>query len=233
MLSQESLIAAGAPLPAAAVMARAAVQFVTTTALSAGTVPPSVAALTKGVLASMTFTRVKILGAILLLVTALGGSAGLFAFHALTPGMDGNGVSPTNESHSTRAFAEDEKAKPEKDKKEKSDKEKLQGTWVEESRGDGDGEEVAETDRWKLVLEDDKVTWTDRGKERKGSFTVDPEQKPKEIDLSLNDPTLVLNGIYELDGDTLKTLWRENDRGGLPKTFDAKKGLLLVLKRKK
>jgi hypothetical protein len=49
----------------------------------------------------------------------------------------------------------------------------------------------------------------------------------------LNSPTLVLTGIYELKDDTLKTLWREADRGGLPKTFDAKKGVLIVFKKQK
>jgi uncharacterized protein (TIGR03067 family) len=107
----------------------------------------------------------------------------------------------------------------------------LQGTWVEESRGAGDGKKVAENDRWKLVFEGDKATWVDRGKDREGTFALDPDRKPKEIDLTLG--SLVLNGIYELKGDTLKTLWRENDRGGLPKTFDPKEGLLIVLKKKK
>jgi uncharacterized protein (TIGR03067 family) len=223
ILSQESLTAACSPLPNVALTARTAIQFVTTTAMGGGTVPPSVAALTRGVLASMTFTRVKIMGAVLAAMTLLGGSAGLFAFHGLSARKDGEAFSPTNESQSARAFTEDEKVKPKKDKKEKSDKEKLQGTWVEESRG-ADDEKVAENDRWKLVFDEDKVTWTDRGKDRQGTFTIDPERKPKEIDLSLADPSLTLNGIYELKDDTFKTLWRENDREGLPKSLDTKKG---------
>jgi uncharacterized protein (TIGR03067 family) len=89
-------------------------------------------------------------------------------------------------------------------KKEKSDKELLQGTWVEESRG-ADAKKVAEGDRWKLVFDEDKVTWADKGEERKGTFTLDPDRKPKEIDLTFADPSLVLNGIYELKGDTLKS----------------------------
>src|SRR5262249_55451698 len=82
----------------------------------------------------------------------------------------------------------------------------LQGTWVEQSRGAGDGEQVPENARWKLVFEGDKVTWLDRGKEREGTYTLDPERQPKEIDLTLASPTLVLTGIYEVKDGRLTTL---------------------------
>src|SRR5262249_24282336 len=127
--------------------------------------------------------------------------------------------------------AADEKAR--RDDKAKSDKDLLQGTWVEESRGAGDGEKVAEEKRWKLVFDGDKVTWADNGKEREGTFTLDPDRKPKEIELTMASLSLVLTGIYELKDETLKTLSREIDRGGLPTTFDAKKGALIVLKKQK
>jgi uncharacterized protein (TIGR03067 family) len=115
-----------------------------------------------------------------------------------------------------------------KEEKPKSDKEALQGTWVEVSRGE-DGEKLPEDKRWKLVFDGDKVTVIGFGKE--GTYTIDPDKKPKEIDLTLG--SLVLNGIYERKGATLKTLWRENDRTGLPSDFDAKKGLLIVFEKEK
>jgi uncharacterized protein (TIGR03067 family) len=156
--------------------------------------------------------------AVLLTVAVFGTTAGLLA-------VPRTGEKPTS-------LQEGRIANLNQGKKEKADKELLQGTWVEETRG-ADAEKVAEDDRWKLVFDENTVTWTDRGKDRQGIFTVDSERKPKEIDLTLANPTLVLTGIYELKGDTLKTLWRENDRGGLPKTFDAKEGFLIVLRKKK
>jgi RNA polymerase sigma factor (sigma-70 family) len=278
LLSEKSLIAEGLPIPDVSLTTRAALQFVTNATITTGTVSAPVAALAKGVLISMTLTRIKMLGAILLVATLFGSSAGLFAFHALAAGKDGKHPAGTKETPKARsvneqvrfdldkekeeklakelfegtvatvtaiggsagsggllvfpalAGGEDDKQAPEK--KKKSDKELLQGTWVEESRG-ADGKKVAEGDRWKLVFDEDKVTWKDKNKDREGTFTIDPDQKPKEIDLTFADPTLTLNGIYELKDDTLKALWRENDRGGLPKTLDPKEGFFIVLKKKK
>jgi uncharacterized protein (TIGR03067 family) len=232
LLSQKSALAAGLPIPNADLTARMALQFITNAGIAAGTVSAPLAALARGVLTAMALTKIKTAIAVLFAVAVFGSTAGLFGFHAVTGGKDTKPAGRITEGEKTRTSREDLRASPDQEKKQKSDKELLRGTWVEESRG-ADGMKVAESDRWKLVFDEDKVTWTDKGKDRAGTFTVDPDRKPKEIDLSLADPTLVLTGIYELKGDTLKTLWRENDRGGLPNTFDAKEGLLIVLKRKK
>jgi RNA polymerase sigma factor (sigma-70 family) len=127
-----------------------------------------------------------------------------------------------------------EAAAPQEEKP-KSDKEALQGTWVEVSRGK-DGAKLPEDQRWKLVFDGDKVTVIGLGtkegaKQSEGTFTIDPDKKPREIDLTLG--SLVLNGIYERKGATLKTLWREHDRPGLPPDFEAKKGLLIVFEKEK
>jgi RNA polymerase sigma factor (sigma-70 family) len=223
--AQESASAGmAAPLVVSTVQAAAAVAA--GQAAVAAVTSANVAALTEGMVKAMRLTTLlRTLAAMLLGVILLGGGGLLLARH--TPAAPQNGAPGVGQP----APAPDEKAR--KDDKAKSDKDLLQGTWVEESRGAGDGEKVAEEKRWKLVFDGDKVTWLERGKEREGTFTIDPEQKPKEIDLSMNSPTLTLTGIYELKDDTLKTLWRENDRGGLPKTFDAKEGVLIVFKKQK
>jgi RNA polymerase sigma factor (sigma-70 family) len=222
--SQKSLTAAGLPLPEVASTVRAALQFATNAAITAGTVSAPVAALARGVLRSMTITKVATMIAVVLALTVLSSSAGLLAFHAFAGGKDEKFVAGPGEAEKAKSVQKETKAK--------SDNELLQGTWIEESRG-ADGYKVAEASRWTLVFDRDKVTWHDRGKEREGTYTLDPGRKPKEIDLTMNNPSLVLTGIYELKGDTLKTLWRENDRDGLPKDFDAKEGVLIVLKKKK
>jgi RNA polymerase sigma factor (sigma-70 family) len=125
---------------------------------------------------------------------------------------------------SPAAAPEDEQAKP--------DKEALQGTWVGVS-GERDGQKLPEEAYWELIIAEDKVALITRkgGEERKGSYTLDPDKKPKEIDLTFG--SLVITGIYELKETTLKTLWRENDRAGLPTEFDSRKGILMVFEKKK
>jgi RNA polymerase sigma-70 factor (ECF subfamily) len=228
LLSEKSLTAASVSIPDVDLTARAALQFVTNATIATRTVSAPVAALAKGVLISMTVKKVKFVIAALFAAAIFGGTAGLLALQAFAGWKGENPIagSKAGKDHATT----DEKTANED--KPKSDKELLQGTWVEESRG-ADEKKAAEGDRWKLVFDEDKVTWTDKGKDREGTFSVDPDRKPKEIDLTLANPSLVLNGIYELRDDTLKTLWRENDRGGLPKTLDPKEGFLIVLKKKK
>ena len=170
----------------------------------------------------MLLTKLKALAAVLLVVPLLGGGL-LFTYGPLRAGQQG-----------ARQSGKSEAAAP-KDEKPRSDKEALQGTWVEVSRGE-DGAKLPEDERWKLVFDGDKVTVIGLGtkegaKQREGTYTIDADKKPKEIDLTLG--SLVLNGIYERKGATLKTLWRENDRPGLPSDFDAKKGLLIVFEKKK
>src|SRR5262249_20391308 len=126
---------------------------------------------------------------------------------------------------------ESRSANESKDEKAKADKEVLQGTWIGVS-GEHEGEKLPEERLWKLVFEGDKVTLRTKagGKEQEGTSTLDPGKKPKEIDLTVG--SLVLTGIYELKGTTLKTLWRENDRPGLPTEFDSQKGILMVFEKK-
>ena len=74
--------------------------------------------------------------------------------------------------------------------------------------------------------------------EAKSGFSIDPTQKPMQIDLvpaSGANMGLTLPGIFELDGDNLKVIW--NDKGkGRPKEFkttDGSGNLMLILKRQR
>ena len=124
-----------------------------------------------------------------------------------------------------------EEIRPNK-KKPTSDKEALQGTWVGVA-GARDGRELSNEEHWKLVFEENKVIFRGRegSPENEGTYTIDPDKKPREIDLTFGSK--VLTGIYELKGDTLKTLWRENDRPGLPMDFDSQHGVLMIFERQK
>jgi uncharacterized protein (TIGR03067 family) len=76
----------------------------------------------------------------------------------------------------------------------------------------------------------------------KGTFTLDPSQKPKTIDMKVTegrreeDKGKVVRGIYELNQDTLK--WCTADPGSeeRPKEFATKEGtrhMLVTLNREK
>jgi RNA polymerase sigma-70 factor (ECF subfamily) len=210
---------AAVPAPLVVATVEAATAVAAGPAAAAGVIPDGVAALTEGVVKAMLVAKLKVRTAALLAVLVLGAGGGWLAAGTLRAGPAGAARPP--------AGVPDEKAKPDKDV--------LQGTWVEVSRGK-DGEKLGEDRRWQLVFDNDKVTVVgignkDGGRDREGTFTLDPDKKPKEIDLTLG--SLVLTGIYELKGTTLKTLWRENDRSGLPADFDASKGILIVFEKKK
>jgi RNA polymerase sigma-70 factor (ECF subfamily) len=238
--------AAGVPARLLVSTVQAATSVVAGQAAAVGLISARVVALKEGVVKAMLLTKLKTMTTVILAVALLGGGGVLVTLRSWA----GEPQDVPGETRADGRVPDDQKAKSDRerfqrldrellmavvdaDQKAKSDKGLLQGTWVEESRGAGEGEQVAENDRWQLVFDGDKVSWVHRGKEREGICTLDPDRKPKEIDLTLANPTLVLNGIYELNGDTLKTLWRENDRTGLPKTFDAKEGVLIVFKKKK
>jgi len=138
----------------------------------------------------------------------------------------------------------------------KADKEKLQGTWVMVS-GEMEGEKLSEEEVKKipklvLVFKDDTVALQKyaRGEKAapqvlfKGTFKVDPSQKPKTLDITITEDIgenvnkgKTVPGIYELDGDTLRWVAPEpGSKGERPKEFLTKPGtkhMLSVLKREK
>ncbi|MFL5244599.1 MAG: TIGR03067 domain-containing protein [Gemmataceae bacterium] len=120
-----------------------------------------------------------------------------------------------------------------KDDKAKEDKQKIQGTWKLMSfEVAGKGDEDTKDENRVLVIEGDKITVNNDGKEvEKDSFTLDPSKKPKAIDfvtLSDNDKDKKRLGIYELDGDNLKICIDEKGEKR-PTEFATKEGGNLVL----
>jgi uncharacterized protein (TIGR03067 family) len=205
---------------------RAATAVAAGRAAAVGVISAKVAALTEGVLKIMLLTKLKALAAVLLAVSLLGGGGAMLAYGTLRvvqKDAQREGLSPTSPDEQTQGG----------EGKAKSDKEALQGTWVGVS-GAAEGQELPKERYWLLVFDGDaaKLRMEEGGKEREGVYTINSDKKPKEIDLTLG--SLVLTGIYELKGTTLKTLWRENDRAGLPGEFDSSKGgMLMVFEKKK
>jgi RNA polymerase sigma factor (sigma-70 family) len=182
-----------------------------------GLISVKVAALTQGVLKAMLMTKLKSLTAVVLAIALISGGAGLITYRSMA----------------AEQKAGKEEAKPkaaaEKEEKPKTDKEALQGVWITKS-GERNGEKFNDTQTmaWeKLVFADDKVTLKGT-EEREMTFTLNPDKKPKEIDLMINGHTFEC--LYELKGDTLKLAIGVPSRPG---ELESKEAILLVLEREK
>jgi uncharacterized protein (TIGR03067 family) len=119
----------------------------------------------------------------------------------------------------------------------KDEMKKLQGTW----KGEFEGK------KFEMKLEKDKftVTFSDGNNNIvfMGKIKIDPSKKPKEIDLTIEEGKdftgKTSQGIYEVDGDSLKWCANEPGKDTRPTAFPAKEGetaeggMYLVLKKSK
>jgi uncharacterized protein (TIGR03067 family) len=172
--------------------------------------------LTERVVKAMLIARLKTLTTVLLVLAVLGGT-GVFCGY------------PRLQAEQERAQAAPASGVAAADEKPKSDKELIQGTWIPVS-GEENGKKIPKeklTD--KLIFTEDKVTMQRAGGEsRKGTYTIDPEKKPKELDLTFGNNTYM--GIYELKGTTLKYVGMERGR---PSAFDSTGATLVIFEKKK
>src|SRR5262249_43088826 len=107
----------------------------------------------------------------------------------------------------------------------KEDKDLIQGNWTFVS-GEKDGEQPPdEIKNMKLTLKEGKLTAMIRDENKEGKYKIDPAKKPKEITVTINEngQEIELNGINELDGDSLKFCFPANPDGARPKEFSGAK----------
>jgi RNA polymerase sigma-70 factor (ECF subfamily) len=187
-------------------------------AAATGAVSANVTALAKGVMKAMLLAKLKTFLAVLMAVALPATGAGLYA--GRTPGvLQKQGA---QRKQPLAAAPGIERSRP--------DEEKLQGSWVAVS-GEEDGQKLSRRmlQAWgQLDFAGSRVTR--RGGERRdGSYKLDPDKLPKEIDLftELNTWT----GIYRFEGSALKLVLRFGERR--PTDFDSREALLLVFAHKR
>jgi uncharacterized protein (TIGR03067 family) len=116
----------------------------------------------------------------------------------------------------------------------KKEQEKLQGTWSIVA-GEKDGTPDEEIKKDKLVVAAEKMTIKKGagGDEEAVTFTLDPTQKPKQLDIDSKGGKIL--AIYELEGDNLKLCF-SRPGSERPTDFSTKAGsnrMLVTLKRDK
>jgi RNA polymerase sigma-70 factor (ECF subfamily) len=181
---------------------------------AAGAVSAPVAALTEGVLNDMLFTKLTSAAAVLLAVGLLALGGGLLSIPTAAGQLDGK---PANGTSARTP---------------RTDKEKLQGVWKVVSYGSGDkpskGEEIL------FLVNGNRACWQTKEGGHEGGLYLDPSARPKTYDLATSERTI--EGIYDLDGDTLRLCYDLAEEAPRPHHFAAQPGsgqVLLVLKRQK
>jgi uncharacterized protein (TIGR03067 family) len=95
-----------------------------------------------------------------------------------------------------------------KEKPVMGDQQKIQGTWTlvsVERNGKPLPDEVIQ--HIKLIFAGDKLTTQSKDRKTEGTFKLDSNKTPKEIDLDMDGH--IGKGIYQLDGDNLKIVHGE------------------------
>ncbi len=190
---------------------KAAVNTATGSTAVAEGVSTQALTLAEGVSKAMFLTRLKLATAVLLAFCVIGTGATLMIYNS-------SAADPNEEKQNLPP-----KPKP------PTDEEKLQGTWMINNP-----ESLQQGTRWTF----NSGQLEGYSKPEKGIIThykLDPEQKPKTIDLTIqsgNDGPIVaqIKGIYQLDGDELKIRFADGDER--PKAFPVGAAVsVIILKR--
>jgi uncharacterized protein (TIGR03067 family) len=114
----------------------------------------------------------------------------------------------------------------------RADTEKLQGVWRGRSI-DAKGLSLMPSSAYNLLLRFDKDSFTVEQEGQvtvRGTFALDPAQKPRTIDLTLKETVQTVNkgavvrGIYEIDKDGLRLCTTKANGEDRPKRFVSKSG---------
>ena len=118
------------------------------------------------------------------------------------------------------------------------EKDKLLGVWVvvsAERKGEKAPEEKIK--KLKVIFRSDKVIVSDGDRDDQATYTLDPTKKPSAIDFTSIKEQKLVQGIYLLEGDSLKICYDpDGEPKERPEAFTSTGGngrVLMVLKREK
>jgi len=120
----------------------------------------------------------------------------------------------------------------------KDDNKLIQGKWsVVSIEHGGEKEPADDIKKYKIVIDGNAFTANDGKKDEKATIKLDPDKKPKTIDITpeKDGGKEKIAGIYELKGDELKICFGKPG-DGRPTEFASKRGTeqtLVILKREK
>jgi RNA polymerase sigma-70 factor (ECF subfamily) len=196
----------------------------------AGVVPAKVAALMEGVMKGMMLTKLSnaVAGLVVLGAVVFGGS--LFT-HCTAAGQQQNGdkpaigpSAPLERDAKTVAEAGGKQDAP------RTDLERLQGVWSVVSIEQGG--KPAKLEKAVFMVDGKRACWQTSEAEMQGGLYLDPTSKPRTWDFVMS--TRTMEGIYSLDGDTLRLCYNLGTEAKRPVGFATEKGsqqVLFVLKR--
>jgi RNA polymerase sigma-70 factor (ECF subfamily) len=183
---------------------------------AASVLSAKVVLLSERVVKAMLIAKLKTLITALLGLAVLGGVGMPWGYQALSAGQqeDRRGPAP---------IVTQKKEEP------RSDRELIQGTWVIVA-GEQNGKKFPEEKlEGKIVFTKDKFSLhLASGEVREGTYTIDPEKMPKELDMTFGNTTIM--GLYEVKGTTLKIVGMERGR---PLDLDSTNATLITYERKK
>jgi RNA polymerase sigma factor (sigma-70 family) len=214
------------PASLAASTIKVASLFAAGKAVTAGAVSAHVALLTEGVLKSMVLAKLKSVAAVALVMGLLACAGGLltqYPAEAQQGQIDkapNGGKRPDSNPGISLATSTQQK----------SDLDRLLGLWIVTHAG---GKPVGDEKAAFMVI-GNRACWQTSGDEMQGGLYLDPTSQPKKYDLAASTKTV--EGIYSLDGDTLRLCYNLAEQGRRPKQFSHKpesQQVFIVLKREK
>jgi RNA polymerase sigma factor (sigma-70 family) len=229
VLSQ-SVASAGVPTSLIGFTVKAATMIAAGQAAVGGVVPAQVAALMEGVITSMMLTKLSkaVTGLFVLGAVAFGGS--LFT-HCTAAGQQQHGDKPAigqsavlKRDAGTVADAGGKQDTP------KTDLDRLQGIWSVVSIEQGG--KPAKLEKAIFMVDGKRACWQTSESEMQGGLYLETTSKPKTYDFVMS--TRTIEGIYSLDGDTLRLCHDIGTEVKRPVGFATEKDshqVLFVLKR--
>ena len=168
---------------------------------AAGVVSAKVAALTEGVVKAMFVTKIKSVLAVVLVVAALAGAAGLI--YQTQAGEQPKAKEEQPAAKKDQKTGEEKQAQP-KQQPAKSDQERMVGNWFIMN-----DDSMRKGEMW-VIDEDQHSHERERLQSHYQAYVhrLDAGKDPKQIDITVtlvNGPTVgIIKGIYVLDGDELR-----------------------------